>query len=260
VSDSIALVDHLLTRSRLLARLGRRTEARSLLNRLLDQPELRNGVRAEALRLLANVEVQCGRYRRARRHLVFAIRLTRHSDELYIEYARAIDADPNGDPKKAVKALRRAVSIDPMDVRYWSMLGRMAVAAGDRRLAWKVLRRAARLRPETADVLSEIIEGFLAIGLDREAQEVITAARFRAPAGVDLAALEAEFNFDRAVRKQEAARRDRGAATILPFPQTNREAQPLVADFGVLRADCKSRSVPHVLRMFDRWSKPRQAN
>ncbi|HEX3149525.1 MAG TPA: hypothetical protein VHR66_15730 [Gemmataceae bacterium] len=259
MSDTISLVDELLTRAWRFARMGRLAEARCLGNRLLDQPELTIQIRTEGLRVLAHVELAAGRYRWARRHLVAAISLTPYSDGLYVEYARAVDADPDGDPKKAVKALRRAVSIDPMDVRTWAMLGRMAVAAGNRRVAWKALRRAARLRPDTTRVISEIIEGFLAIGLDREAQQVLTSARFRKPRGVDLQLLNAEFHFDRVVREQEDARHDGLDQMVLPFPNRQHDSKTLAANPIVLRADGPSRSTPHLIRIFGRRIDPRQA-
>ena len=50
------------------------------------------------------------------------------------------------------------------------MLSRMALRAGDRRVAWKALRRAAQLRPVASEVLAEIVDGFTALGMDREAR------------------------------------------------------------------------------------------
>src|SRR2546423_10291024 len=103
-----------------MVQVGRPVEACRLFGRLIRQPELAPRVRAEALRLVAGIEVACGRFRRARRLLAAAIRLRRHADDLYVEYARAIEADPDGDPELAVKALRRAVAIDPFEPRSWA--------------------------------------------------------------------------------------------------------------------------------------------
>jgi cytochrome c-type biogenesis protein CcmH/NrfG len=98
---------------------GRPVDARRLFGRLIRQPELAPRVRAEALCLVAGIELDLGRYRRARRLLAAAIRLRRHADELYVEYAQAVAADPDGKPALAVKALRRAVAIDPFEPRSW---------------------------------------------------------------------------------------------------------------------------------------------
>ena len=118
---------------------------------------LPNRLRSDVLRMLADIELTGGRFRRARRMLVAAIRLRRHADELYVEYARAVSADPDGNPRMAVKALRHAVRIDPLEAGSWAALGAAAIRAGEIKLARTAFRRAARLHPESVATLSEIV-------------------------------------------------------------------------------------------------------
>ena len=145
MNDPLSLAEHVLHRGRLMAQVGRVADACRLLNRLIRQPELAPRLRTDALRLLASMAVETGRFRRARRLLAAAIRLRRRADDLFVEYARAVEADPDGDPRLAVKALRRAVGIDPFEPRSWAALGSAALRAGDPALARTAFRRAARL-------------------------------------------------------------------------------------------------------------------
>lgn len=258
MSNFLPLADHLLSRGRLLLRLGRTTDARRLFRRVLGHPDLSNQVRADVLHLLAGIELDAGRYRRARRYLAAAIRLCRHAEELYVEYARATLADPDADPRLAVKALRRAVGIDLFESRSWAALGSAAMQAGDNALARKAFRRAARLRPEHADTLQDIANGFLALGRESEARELLTDARFRAPNDAGVTAVWDQFRFAQAVRQQRRARRE--VPAILPFPVAERKtSRPVAAGPVVLRADRKSAAVPHLLRFFGRRTDPRQA-
>jgi predicted Zn-dependent protease len=187
-----------------------------------------------------------------------AIRLRRHADELYFEYARALEADPEGDPRKAVAALRVAVGIDPCEARSWALLGRMAVQAGDRTLARKALRRAVRLRPEAPEILADVVRGLLDLGRAAEARAVLAAARFRAPGDGRITGLWNQFRFDQVARGQKARIAPTGPAT-LAFPIQSTDVPVADGSPVVLRADRRSHSTPHVLRMFQVRSGPRRA-
>jgi cytochrome c-type biogenesis protein CcmH/NrfG len=256
VTDPLSLAEHVLNRGRLMIQVGRPADARRLLGRLVRQPELAPSLRAEALRQLAMIATAAAQCRRARRLLAAAIRLRRHADELYVEYARAVEADPDGDPRLAVKALRRAVGIDPFEPRSWAALGSAAARAGDRTLARKAFRRAVRLGTDNIDTLGEIVDGLVALGRVRDARAVLTAARFRNPADAGLVGLWDRFRFSLAACGQRRARTGRG---ILPFPVP--EARPITpaTDGVVLRADRKSTPAPHLLRLLGRRADPRRA-
>jgi len=256
VSDPLSFADHLLSRARLMLRIGRVVDARRLLRRALVNSGDSTRIRADALCLLAGIELDAGRFRPARRRLAAAIRLRRHADDLYVEYARAVLADPDADPRLAVKAMRRAVGIDPHEPRSWAVLGTAAIRAGDERLAHKAFRRAARLRPDQVDTLAEIVDGLVALGHEEEARTTLNAARFRSPKDPGVTALCDRFRFTLALREQQG---DRSAETILPFPTETRDRTGSPTHPVVLRADRRSTVAPHLLRLFGRRPGPRRA-
>ena len=257
MSDFLPLAEHLLARARLMVRVGNTHDARHLLNRVLATTGLSNRVRSDILRLMATIELAVGEFRRARRRLAAAIRLRRHADDLYVEYARAVSADPDGDPRLAVTALRRAVGIDPFEAASWAALGTAAVRAGEVSLARKAFRRAAGLRPDAVDTLNEIVDGLVDLGLEVRARSVLAAARFRSPADAGVLAAWNRFRFLMAQRRQRQATTDE--PTVLPFPGQHREPTAMPGPPVVLRADRQSASTPHLLRMFGRRFDPRRA-
>ena len=257
MSHTRPLAEHLLARARLMARVGRPADARRLLRRLLATSDLSTRARSDVFRQLAGIALAAGNFRRARRLMAAAIRLRRHADELYVEFARVVSADPDGDPRLAVKALRRAVGIDPFEVGSWAALGTAAGRAGEADLARKAFHRAARLRPDAAATLNEIVDGFVELGLGAEARSVLIAARFRSPSDAGVLAAWNRFRFLLAQRRQRQAASDE--ATILPFMGQGRQPTAMPGTPVVLRADRQSASTPHLLRMFGRRSDPRRA-
>jgi cytochrome c-type biogenesis protein CcmH/NrfG len=260
VSDSLSFAEHLLARAHLMLQVGRPTAARKLLNTMLRQPGLSHRLQADGHRMLAGIELEAGRFRRTRRHLAAAIRLRRHADELYFEYARAVHADPEADPRLAVKAMRRAVGIDPFEPRSWAALGRAARLAGDAELARKAFCRAARLRPEEIDTLAEITDGLVALGLEQEARAVIAAAQFRLSKRTDVIGLCNRVKFLLAANRQRQDKVTDEPATLLPFPLRPAGTEKPDRSPVILRADRLSRSRPHLLRLFGQRIDPRRAN
>jgi tetratricopeptide (TPR) repeat protein len=232
------------------------------LRQLLNRPSSSTYVLAEAHGLLGEIEFSAGCYRTARTHFAAVIRLRALDAETCLRYGDAVDADPDADPRRGWAARRRATRIDSFDSRCWTALGRSGLRIGDRRRALLAFRRAARLRPERIETLTELVEGFIALGRIREARAVVNAARFRQPHDAAIAGLWARFRFDCAHREQQGGRDESRVihAAILPFigplPDTDcREVTPTI-----IRTDRRSRPMPHVLRLPDVQSGPRWAN
>lgn len=259
MSDPIPLADRLFIRARRLHHAGQTTEAARLLRRLANQDEVRPSLRAAAHQLLGQMELDAVRFRRARGHFAAAIRLQPLEAESYFNYAAAVEADPDGEPRKAWAALRKAIGINSFEPRYWAALGRVALRMGERKRAVRAFRRAARLGPDTVELLGEVVNGFVALGRRRAAAALVTAARFRDPRNAALERLQNRFRFDRAREAQERARRDVAGPAILPFPGRSAEPAAATATPGIVRVDRGSRPTPHVLRMFGARPDPRRA-
>jgi predicted Zn-dependent protease len=252
VNDTVPLHTHLLRRAEQLIRMGCTRSARIPLQRLLSRPEAPMAAKADAHRLLGELEFAADRFRRARRHFAAAIGLRPYAAETYARYAAAVEADGNADPRKGLTALRRAICVEPREPLYWTARGRLALRFGDLKQALRAFRRAARLRPTNWLALAEIIDGFVALGRESEARKVLVAARFQAPNDAGIAQLWNRFRFD--CVRAEQVRAGRGARAgsdmILPFPEPVASTVPVEGRSVVIRADRVSRPRPHVIRLF----------
>ncbi len=75
MNSSIDLLDRLLTQGRRLLQMGRRTDARRRLEKLLSFPDVETNARVEAHLMLADIYLDGEFYRKARRHLIAALGL-----------------------------------------------------------------------------------------------------------------------------------------------------------------------------------------
>jgi len=262
VTHIISLHRHLLTRARSLLDVGRRAEARALVQTVLDRSEVPAAARADAHRLMGEIELDCRSYRGARRQFAAAIRLEPDRAEGYHSFAIAVESDPDANPRKARVALRRATRLDPLETRYWSALGHVGLRLGRYRGALKAFRRAARLRPCRPSTLAAVIDGLTELNRWREARALLVAARFRAPFDPVLRQLWSGFQLAWLGRRQDCARR-RGefdAPSVLPFTggtTDSSDASPLP---GIIRVDRQSRPTPHLFRLARFPSDPRRAH
>ncbi len=259
---SIHLHDHLLANGRDFHRIGRTADARCVLRRLLAASDVAPPVRAEANSLLGELEFSLGNYRQARRHFAAVMGLRPYDTESCLRYADAVDADSNADPHKGWMARRRATRIDSFDSRCWSALGQSGLRIGDRKRALRAFRRAARLRPERVETLTELVDGFMTLGHTRDAAAVLNCARFRCPHDSGIRALWNRFRFD-ILRMEQNSRRDQSdlsECTVLPFPGRTSNAASECGQPVVLRADRRSRTAPHLLRLLGMRIDPRRAN
>ena len=252
MNNSINLHEQLLTRGRRLLDLGSIEAARTILRRLLDQPEVSKRYRAEAHTLLGQIALDFGRFDKSRRHYAAAIGLRPFSAEGYVRYASAIEADPDGNTRKAWLALRRATRIDPEEPRYWTALGRTSLLIGDRTVAGLAFRRAARLNPDCINVLTELVGGYIAMGQFRQAKRALIAARFRNSRLTGLSGLWKNFRWHLARRRQQRMRANSAHESAIPFPGRSVSIPTADPSPVVLRADQASRPMPHVLRLFGR--------
>jgi Flp pilus assembly protein TadD len=262
VSETIQFHAHLLERGRRLFELARPSEARAILQPLLDDSRAEPDIRAEAHRVLGELDLDAGNFRGARRHFATAIGLQPSRGGTYLRYAAAVHADSAADPRKAYTACRRAIRLSPCDANCWLAYGASCLRIGDHKRARRAFRRAARLQPDDLKTLAAAVGGLTSLGRHGEARRVLEAARFRAPRNAGILGLWNRFRFDSARRKQVRQHSPlNDDAALLPFvPARDSSGTEAAASPVVLRADRSSRATPHLLRLFGRQSDPRRAN
>jgi tetratricopeptide (TPR) repeat protein len=241
---TICLDRHLLNRGRLLLDLGHRADARALLVRLIDRPDLSVEIKGEAHRLLGEIAYHGQRFRRARKHFLAAIRLQPRVAETYASFALAVETDPDANPVRAWKALRRAVRLNPDEPRYWTAFGQIALRLRKPHAALEAFRQAADLNPDRVSTIGEIVDGFLALGREAEARSLLLTIRFRYPHDASVAGLWDRFRFESARRRHA---RLTEPTTVLAFP--GRTAEAKVAAGGVVRTDRFSTAGAHLFRL-----------
>jgi tetratricopeptide (TPR) repeat protein len=241
---TISLDRHLLNRSHLLLDLGHPTEARALLVRLIDRPELADEMKAEAHRLLGEIAFHGQRFRRARRHFREAICLQPRVAETYVSFALAVETDPDANPVRAWKALRRAVRLNPDEPRYWTAFGQIALRLRKPHAALEAFRQASNLGPDRVSTIADIVDGFLCLGREDEARSLLLTIHFRHPHDASVAGLWDRFRFESTRRRQ--ARRDESTA-VLAFPGRTGETKSPAA--GVIRTDRFSMAGAHLFRL-----------
>jgi tetratricopeptide (TPR) repeat protein len=217
--------------------MGRRSEARHLLEQLLSMGELPIDVRVDTYRMLAEIELDAHRYRKTRRYLAAAISLDPNDPELYYRYAVAIDADAEANPRRAWKALKQAIRLEPGEASYWSAIGQCALRLKKHQSALKAFRKAISLESPRSDVLAEAVDGLTALGRHREAKKAVIKARFHSPHNLNIAKLWDHLQYEAAQRRQPVRERE----SILAFPNNN---------WDVVRKDQASSPRPHLMR----WS------
>jgi len=259
MNPAINLVDQLLKQGRHLSKMGRLGEARRRLDQLLALPEVPDPIRIEAHQLLGDIHLDAQCYRRARRHLVTAIKLDANNAEAHYQLGEILDLDPDIDPKKAARSYRRALELVPDEARYWSAFGQSNLRLGREKQAYGAFVAAADLAPMDMAVIHEIVDGLCFLDREDDARSVLMAARFRLGHDSELEQLWERFRFLQVHQKQQTTKQrealEKGEAAILPFVPAKKTSSN-TGEPVILRHDRKSRSTPHLLQMPD----PKRAN
>ncbi len=258
---TISLHQQLLARGRHLFDLGCLAESKEALRPLVKQAGVATHTLSETHRLLGEIDLDLGNYRRARRHFAVAIHLVSDEASLYSLYAQAVELDPEGDPLRAYKARRRATRLDPSNAAGWSSLGWSCLRMGKRSLAFKAFGRAMRLRPASLDTLGETIEGLLALNRLRDAEKAVRTSQFQFKKSSGLRTLADRVQFE-ILRSEQAERLDVEAegAFVLQFVPGPSASSPRDVEPRIIRMDRRSLPAPHLFRLFGNRSDPRRAS
>jgi tetratricopeptide (TPR) repeat protein len=218
-------VQHLFDKGRTLQRLGLAPQATRIYQRLTSCRELPPDIAEETHRHLAEVHLDQGRYRLARRALGAA--LAHQPDEPHYHYLLgvAVLEDHEAQPQRALAHFRAAVKLDPDNAQYQVEFGLLALALEMSRLALTALRRAAELSADDPDLLGRVADGLRDAGKPEEARALLRTALFGHPRDQRFRTLWNCYQFQtlHATQQDERSRwATCDAPVILPFVRPSR--------------------------------------
>lgn len=200
---SFNLVASVLSQGRRLHELGQFPQAALLLRKLVAFQQLPAEIAEEAQSRLADIQFRQGQFVRARRHLRAALAHQPTNADYYHRLAVALEDDPNADPLRALNHYKRCLKLDPKNPHYWCDFAFAACNAGQQEQGLKALRKANRLAPDDAEVLSLVVRGLCGEGCEEEARQLLKAALFRNPRNFRFRGLWNRFQFDLLFERQQ---------------------------------------------------------
>jgi len=245
--DTLCLFDELLTRGRRLQEAGQPAAAIACLERLLALAGVPGLSAAEAHQRLGEIALKRRLYRRARRHLLAAVRLWPANPRAHFLLGLAWSYDPEGDLHKAAGHYRRALRLSPRLARCRGELGLVALRLGEHEEGLTLLREAAEQAPADAAAAGRLVRGLLLCGRPEEAVATVRAALFRAPRCPRLHKLWIDLQLAalRRDRDTSAARTREPEAVVLPFLRPVAEAPAE----GAARHAGHALAGPHLVRL-----------
>jgi tetratricopeptide (TPR) repeat protein len=224
MKPTINLVDQLLVLGRRYQDLGRGRDALRIFTRLTGFRELPAQAAEEAQVRLAELLIKRRNYRRARRHLAIALRFQPDNARYHYLLAGALRAEDRGNLEEAAEHYRRALELDPDNVKCLVEYGLLAVRRGRTEEGLASLRRALERAPNDAEVVAKMAKGLRLAGRSDEARAALRAALFRNPRSPRFRKLWDEYQAQHLRREQEAARMNRqrlrgrdDGPVLLPF-------------------------------------------
>jgi tetratricopeptide (TPR) repeat protein len=172
-------VEHLLAHGRQLHRLGQTPQATRVLQRVIGLRDLPADVVEDTHRELAELHLEQGKYRLARRALAAALAQQPGEPHYHFLMGVAVLDDPNGQPRRALAHLRTALRLDPDNAEYNLEFALLALSLDKSRAALTALRRAAKLAPDNPEVLGRVADGLRGAGKHDEARALLRTALFQ---------------------------------------------------------------------------------
>lgn len=220
MSRTLNLVDALLMMGRRHQELGRVHDALTVLARLAGFRELPRAVAEETQVRLAELQLRCRKYRRARRHLAVALRYDPANARYHYLMASALRQQDEEHWDRAAEHYRRSLELDPQQPACLAEFGLFAVRLGHTDEGLKCLRQALALEGDQPELLGKLAEALRLAGRADEARSELRAALFRNPRDRRFRQLWADFQFRQLRRQQkarQAIRREVEGPVLLPF-------------------------------------------
>jgi tetratricopeptide (TPR) repeat protein len=256
MSMTLNLADRLLARGKNFQQLGRHQDALEVFDRLAGFRDLPPLVAEETQIHRAEILMQRGEYRAARRHLAAALAHQPDNARYHYLMATALRCDEEGDAHRAARHYRKALEIDPNQADCLSEFGLLALSLGKVAEGLKCLRQAVELGPNDPEIVGQLVEGLLEVGRYDEARKTLQAALFRNARDGRFRRLWSDFQFQQLRDDQQEERYtlaklgggDQGPV-LLPFLRPVSAPASAVARGRRIRQDAPSPlSPPHLPR------------
>ena len=170
-----------------------------------------------------------------------------NSAAIQYELGRAFENDPYGCDRRAAKRYRKACQLNANEPIYRASLGRAMVRIRELTSGVNVLTRAAKSAPTDLAVLEIVADGLREAGRTDLAFNLLSQARFLAPANSDIERLWSRAKYDLAVERQRC-----GIANRTPRPadgQTVLKLRVAATEQGQVRRDVGSHPTAHLGRL-----------
>ncbi len=243
MSRTLSLFDGGLTTAAQQFQTGRTSRAAATLRQVrggADTP-------ADAVKVLragASVAVCAEKYRRARELLREALALAPTDAGLWFDLGRAYEDDPHGCDRKAARRYQKAAQLNANEPKFKATLGRAMVRINEVGRGVRQLCRAADAAPADADVLGVVAEGLREAGQAELAFELLSKARFLAPADRGIQHLWARAKFDMLAERQRGGQGTQ--PTSIPMLRVFNDAP---APRPNVRTDNTHTPAPHIARL-----------
>jgi tetratricopeptide (TPR) repeat protein len=221
MSKTLNLVDILLTTGKHLFTMGRSHEALQPLTKLAGFRKLPDHVNEQLQALLAEIYLEKGEYKKARRHLTAAIAANPLEANYQFLMAIALVEDEGADFARAEAHFARAVEFDPDEAAYWLDYGSYLFKICKNKDGLRAIRKAYALDVKNIAIVSQVAEVLRREGFYEEATTKLRAALFENSGDQRFRQLWQQHQFEMIFIEQDHAARglDKtpGKPVILPF-------------------------------------------
>ncbi len=206
-SKTLPFAEHLLAIGRILDRMGQTHAAAHLMERVCRLEKLPSDVAEDAQVLLAELHLQRGEFKKARRCLSAALALASNEAHCHFLMGNAIEDDEDGNPQRALFHYRKCVKLEPENATYWCALGTLALRLGETEEGVEASTQAMTLAPDDNDILDDVVHALWDVEDLARARQILQAALFRDPRDQFRRALLAQQQFKELHAEQKEAKR-----------------------------------------------------
>lgn len=203
MSKKLNLINELLTIARMLQQNGRPREAIAVLCKLLNMEQLPLTKLEEIHLRLARLQLELGKYRIARQHLLICLAYAPGNPTYHYLMGNAIERDPRGNPRRAARYFRQSLRLDADQPRCLFALGELAERRGRLEQARRYYERAVAAAPDEPTYFGRLIDLLCTLGRLAQARRLITEVRFTYAKNPAFAKIFNDFRFHELYTQQQ---------------------------------------------------------